>query len=270
MSDNRPLHEQAYEDYLKGMKYKEIAEKYGVSESTVRSWKSRHWVKQDLPPKSENVATNKESVATENKKRCNEKSRQRGAPQGNKNAIGNTGGAPKGNENNLKHGIYEKLRFENLSSDEQELLVDIDNLDMASELRRTIRECDLNIIKYNRAIKDAEEKQGGLYTHSVFKRAIKNQQPKKEGADATTELKGNAVDVTQIETMTTHDLIIRYGNELQKWQGKRIRCIETLIRYEFETERLILEKKKLEKDAGGDGNLDVLVNSIENARKKRG
>lgn len=32
--------------------------------------------------------------------------RSRGAPKGNKNAIGNNGGAPKGNLNNFKHGMY--------------------------------------------------------------------------------------------------------------------------------------------------------------------
>lgn len=33
----------AKQDYLAGMKYKEIAEKYGVSESTVKQWKRRYW-----------------------------------------------------------------------------------------------------------------------------------------------------------------------------------------------------------------------------------
>ncbi|TQX71331.1 RNA polymerase sigma factor, partial [Clostridioides difficile] len=33
----------AHEDYLKGLKYKEIAEKYNVSLSTVKSWATRYW-----------------------------------------------------------------------------------------------------------------------------------------------------------------------------------------------------------------------------------
>lgn len=38
--------ELAYRDYLKGMKYKEIAEKYGVTINTVKSWKTRYkWSK---------------------------------------------------------------------------------------------------------------------------------------------------------------------------------------------------------------------------------
>ncbi|MFE3573717.1 helix-turn-helix domain-containing protein [Lysinibacillus sp. NPDC059133] len=35
-------HEMAYEDWLKGMKYKDIAEKYGVKENTVKSWYKRY------------------------------------------------------------------------------------------------------------------------------------------------------------------------------------------------------------------------------------
>lgn len=39
------VREQAFRDYQEGMKYKEIAEKYGVSLSTVKSWASRYWKK---------------------------------------------------------------------------------------------------------------------------------------------------------------------------------------------------------------------------------
>ena len=35
-------HQQAHKDYLNGMKYKDIAEKYGVSLATVKSWKTRY------------------------------------------------------------------------------------------------------------------------------------------------------------------------------------------------------------------------------------
>lgn len=38
-------YEKAQEDYLSGMKYKDIAAKYDVSLNTVKSWKSRYWNK---------------------------------------------------------------------------------------------------------------------------------------------------------------------------------------------------------------------------------
>lgn len=51
--------ELAYDDYLSGMKYKEIANKYGVSISAVKSWKSRYWKDKKLQPKKTKVATKK-------------------------------------------------------------------------------------------------------------------------------------------------------------------------------------------------------------------
>lgn len=36
-------YELAYQDYLNGMKYKDIAAKYDVTINTVKSWKSRYW-----------------------------------------------------------------------------------------------------------------------------------------------------------------------------------------------------------------------------------
>ncbi|WKY44456.1 phage terminase small subunit [Eubacteriaceae bacterium ES2] len=85
------LRELAYQDYMSGMKYKDIAEKYQVSINTVKSWKTRHkWDR-----------SNKKGVHTKDKKGCTQK---RGAPIGNKNATG----GPPGNKKALKHGLFQK------------------------------------------------------------------------------------------------------------------------------------------------------------------
>ena len=76
--------ELAYEDYKKGLKRKEIAEKYNVSINTVKSWKTRHWNKMDK----------KEGAPPKKKK---------GAPLGNKNATG-----PPGIKHAEKHGFFSK------------------------------------------------------------------------------------------------------------------------------------------------------------------
>lgn len=61
------LHEQAEKDYIAGMKYQEIADKYNVSINTVKSWKKRHdWIR-----------GNKKK---ENKKGCTQKT-QKGCTQ---------------------------------------------------------------------------------------------------------------------------------------------------------------------------------------------
>jgi uncharacterized protein YjcR len=86
-------HIKAEKDYVKGMKYKEIAEKYGVSINTVKSWKRRYgWNRERGAPSEKSVHTKK-----------------RGAPKGNINAKGNSGGAaPKGNQNAVTHGFFSK------------------------------------------------------------------------------------------------------------------------------------------------------------------
>jgi uncharacterized protein YjcR len=85
---------QAEKDYVKGMKYKDIAEKYQVSLNTVKSWKKRYgWNRDRGAPKEKSVHTKK-----------------RGAPKGNINAKGNRGGsAPKGNSNAVTHGFFSKF-----------------------------------------------------------------------------------------------------------------------------------------------------------------
>ncbi|PFC37585.1 phage terminase small subunit [Bacillus cereus] len=101
-------HELAQEDYMQGMKYKELAEKYEVSINTIKSWRKRHgWNRKGVHP-------NDEKGCTQTKKT--------GAPYKNTNAVGNPGnknpkygnknavghGAPKQNDNAVTHGFFRK------------------------------------------------------------------------------------------------------------------------------------------------------------------
>ncbi|WP_420022441.1 phage terminase small subunit [Bacillus velezensis] len=85
-------HIQAYKDYVKGMKYKDLAEKYGVSVNTIKSWKQRHgWERKKGAPSEKRVHT------------------KIGGQPGNKNALGNSGGAaPARNQNAVSHGFFSK------------------------------------------------------------------------------------------------------------------------------------------------------------------
>ncbi|QEV91042.1 hypothetical protein F3129_06315 [Bacillus velezensis] len=85
-------HIQAYKDYVKGMKYKDLAEKYGVSVNTIKSWKQRHgWERKKGAPPEKSVHT------------------KIGGQPGNKNALGNSGGAaPARNQNAVSHGFFSK------------------------------------------------------------------------------------------------------------------------------------------------------------------
>lgn len=68
--DEPQNYELAEMDYSRGMKYKDIAEKYGVSLNTVKSWKTRYkWTrveKKSVYTKPQKVRTQPEKVCTQN------------------------------------------------------------------------------------------------------------------------------------------------------------------------------------------------------------
>ncbi|EGT5367748.1 DNA-binding protein [Clostridioides difficile] len=129
MNENADL---AHEDYLKGLKYKEIAEKHNVSLSTVKSWATRYW-KQKGCNQPKKVATKK-----------------RGAPIGNKNATG-----PPGNKNAEKFGFFSKY----LPEETQDLINEIKNKDKFDILWEQITIQYAAIIRAQKImyVKDKEE-----------------------------------------------------------------------------------------------------------------
>lgn len=75
---------------MEGMKYKDICEKHNLSINTLKSWVKRYgWA-------DERKKQNKKGAYK----------RKRGAPIGNKNAVGH--GAPPKNKNAEKHGFFSK------------------------------------------------------------------------------------------------------------------------------------------------------------------
>lgn len=90
-------YELAEEDYISGMKYKEIAEKYNVSINTVKSWKTRYkWCKD-----KKGMHTKSKKVCTQNKK---------------------SAGAKKNNECDIKEPIVKEIQNDELS-EKQRLFV---------------------------------------------------------------------------------------------------------------------------------------------------
>ena len=63
---NAPNYELAENDYMSGMKYKDIARKYGVTLNTVKSWKKRYnWDRKGVHTKNEKVCTQKQSIKSD-------------------------------------------------------------------------------------------------------------------------------------------------------------------------------------------------------------
>lgn len=131
--------ELAYQDYLNGMKYKEIAEKYGVTINTVKSWKTRYkWSKDG-----------KKSVHTKTGKVCTQK-----AKLGNQNAAGH--GAPEGNKNAEKYGFFSKY----LPDETREIFSAIEQADPLDLLWHQIQLAYAAIIRAQKIayVRDQEDK----------------------------------------------------------------------------------------------------------------
>ncbi|HFL3608711.1 TPA: phage terminase small subunit [Clostridioides difficile] len=122
--------EKVKQDYLDGMKQKEISAKYDISLNTLKSWIKRY-----------NWASEKKKGAPKNK---------RGAPIGNKNATG-----PPGNKNAEKFGFFSKY----LPEETQDLINEIKNKDKFDILWEQITIQYAAIIRAQKImyVKDKEE-----------------------------------------------------------------------------------------------------------------
>ncbi|MBC1824216.1 hypothetical protein [Listeria seeligeri] len=105
-------------DCLAGMKNKEIVEKYGISPNTLKAWIRRYGWKDE---KEQGAPKTKKQGAPFGNKNAKGNSGG-GAPKDNKNAVGNSGGgAPLGNKNALFTGEFETIEPDYFSEDEKNI-----------------------------------------------------------------------------------------------------------------------------------------------------
>lgn len=229
----------AYVDWKKGMKYKDIAEKYDVKLSTVKSWASRHW-------KNKMVATKETNGCNQKKKSCDRK--KPGAPVGNQNGKGNKGGgAPSGNQNNLKHGAFAKVYFEQLTDEELELL-EIVNADEETQLSDQLL---LLTIRERRLLSRIKEFQENAKSGQTLSRVVSQKSKQYYGAiqqpagnERAKGKKGNIYESTTTETESVANYIAILEAELTKVQRAKMQTAKALADYHISRERLELEREK--------------------------
>ena len=206
--------ELAEADYKQGMKYKDIAEKYEVSLSTVKSWAARHWKKEEVATKGKKGSQPSSKKSQPKKKKSQPKV---GAPKGNQNAVGNNGGAPARNQNHLQHGIYSKVYWDTLDEDELQLVgnMSYEEEDLLEEqiALLTVREHRFLVL-----IKKHKEKGGLSISSVVTHKWIPKDKTEASGTDST------------IMASSDESIIHRYENELTKIQARKTRCIEALAK----------------------------------------
>lgn len=213
-----PNYELALLDYQTGMKYKDIAEKYGVTINTVKSWKTRYQWSKD----------NKKGVHTKSEKVCT----QKGGKPGNKNAVGNKGGAaPKENKNAVKTGEFETLFFDALEEDEKQLIGMI-QLDKEQLL---LQEIQLLTVRERRMLKRIDD----------IKQAAEDQ--KDDNTLGMTAVKYKSG--TEEDSMEYHGAlgqIQSVEDALTRVQARKQKAIDSLHRYGYDDARLELEVMRLE------------------------
>ena len=211
-----PNYEVAYQDFVDGMKYKEIAEKYGVSLSAVKSWASRYWKKKEgCNPKGKKVATKKKKVAT------------RGGQPGNKNAVGHGGTGPPGNKNAVKTGEFEALFFDALAPEERDLIGMV-QLDKEQLL---LQEIQLLTVRERRMMRRIED---------LKRTAADQEEPKAAGMTAVKYRSGTEKDKCTDLTEYTGILgqIQAVEDALTRVQARRQHAIETLHKFGFDDVRI--------------------------------
>ena len=232
------VRDRAFKDWKAGMKYKEISEKYGVSLSTVKSWASRHWKRDGAK-----VATQNDKKLHPDDKKTQPK--KRGAPEGNQNAKGNSGGgAPRRNQNNLKHGAYARIYWDTLDEVEQELLEDIPDDEEYQYQQQlalfTIRE--RRIMNRIKEFQEIGEKSKGLFLKGVKK--DKKLEYVGKANDNKNDNVAKITDKTKTETGAIINTIMILEEELTKIQKAKTKCIDSLT-------RIRLEKRKLDESNSG-------------------
>lgn len=213
--------EQMYHD---GKLLKDIAEELGVPAGTVRRWKSTQKWDADKDERSP-----KKKPAKKASKKTNARKKKRGAPKGNKNAVGNKSSAPR-NQKAVKHGAYRAVFFNFLGDEDKELLENMTDIDTEDRL---IMEIQVLTIRERRVMAAIEEKKKDpLYISSinqirkerVFAKGEEGEKEKQEykrvkeiAVAAGVALPGEAGE-KDTRTEATIDLIARLDRELTSIQ----------------------------------------------------
>lgn len=251
----------AEELFNKGWKLVDIAKELDVPEGTVRRWKStQKWV---------DKSTKKESERSDRKKANVRK--QKGAPKGNKNAVGHIPSVPKRNQNAVKHGGYRTIYLDSLDEEEIEMIEDMPN-DEEELLLDQIRLFTVQERRLMQAINQYRSLKGGVYISSVLrmetKRSFKTVEEEElykmritEKVNKGDRLPGDSYNM-QTSTSATIDLIARLIKELANVQSKKTKALESLA-------KIRLEKRKIDDSTRGNEMVDDWILGVMGKDSKK-
>jgi len=218
------IRDRAFDDYRKGMKYREIAEKYGVSLSAVKSWASRYWKKEGCNTGEKKLQPKKKKVAT------------KGAQPKNKNAVGHGGTGPPGNKNAVKTGEFEALFFDTLEPEEKQLICVMPT----DKEQLLLQEIQLLTVRERRMLKRIED----------IRTAAENLENEEAVQDMTLVKRQSGIEKGQETDLKEYHgklgQIQSIEDALTRVQARKQKAIDSLHRFGFDDARLEIELLKLD------------------------
>lgn len=266
------------------MKLKDIAAALSIGETQVRKWKSQDRWADELKG---NVTNEANSNVTKRK----------GAPKGNKNAVGNRGGAPPGNQNakgnrggaggptgNKKAvttGEYETIWMDALEADEQELVerIDTDPIQQAEEAIKllTIRERRM-LQRIGRLMNGLTEKQKRVLNELKAIKDVMTVHDEKTGVTKSIPITRTEMVESEIEETAFRaiDDIIKLEEALTRVQNQKIKAIELMNRLtindeekEVRTQLLRIELQKRQGATGAAADWSAAIREIAERREAK-
>ncbi|VTR22864.1 Uncharacterized conserved protein [Actinobacillus pleuropneumoniae] len=215
------------------MKLKDIAAALSIGETQARKWKSQDKWAADL---NSNVTNESNGNVT-----------KRGAPKGNKNAIGNRGGAPAGNKRAVGNkggsggplrnkkavttGEYETIWLDALEEEERELLdqIDTDPLQQANEaiMKFENRERRM-LIRIKRLTEGLTEKERRVLYELKAMKEVMTVYDEKSGQTKEIPITKHELVESEIEEKTYRQIddILALEEALTRVQEKKLKAIK--------------------------------------------
>jgi len=283
-SPNRDKAKQMWLDSGGEMLLKDIAATLGLGETQIRKWKSQDKWAADL---NSNVTNESNSNVTKRK----------GAPKGNKNAVGNKGGAPQGNQNAkgnrggaggplgnkkaVRTGEHETIWFDTLDEEEQQLLdgINTDPVVQADEAIALIAFRERRMLKRIQRLTDGlTEKQRSVLRELRTVKEAKPVTDPRTGKETTVVTESEKMVVAKIETTTIRILedILRIEDALTRVQAQKLKAIELKNRLvavdeekKVRTAILQIELQNLQGGAGATQSWTEALKAIAERRKAK-
>lgn len=272
-SPNRDIAKKMWLDSGGKLLLKDIAAELGIGETQVRKWKSQDKWADNL---NSNV-TNRRGAPKGNKNALGNKG---GAPKGNKNAKGNRGGkgGPYGNKKAVRTGEFESIWFDTLEDDEQELLdeIDTDPIVQADEAIALLSIRERRMLQRIKKLTDGltENQRRVLQQLKTIKDVIEIHD-EKSGQTKKLPITRNEMVEAEIEETTYRviDDILKLEEALTRVQDKKLKAIELknrLIAVDEEKQiRTAILQIELQKAQGGAGATQSWTEALKEIAEKR-